>query len=414
MQQSRPVISMPFWKRGAWLAASFAVVAAMGCANVTASWRTLWGTEQAAHTPTISTAQSNAEPYGPAATTTLVAAARAGGINMFGETGSERPSYYSSRSAIPLQRHTFSEEGRDFDAALDRKGERLVFASTRHSENSNLYLKSVTGVAVTQLTSDPSSDVSPVFSPDGRRIAFASDRGGTWDIWILDLQGGQPVQVTNTPADELHPSWSPDGRRLVYASLAPGGGQWELWISDAEAGASRKFIGYGLFPEWHPAGDTILFQRARERGSRWFSIWTVSLIDDEPRFPVEISSSASFAMILPCWSQDGQWIAFTTVEPVAPTSLDPFEAGSTSDVWLMRADGRSRTRLTDGYGANTSPSFAPDGRVFFTTDRTGVDNIWSAVPAIGGEATMMTGAEGERGSMATTIIPETAPAGRNP
>jgi Tol biopolymer transport system component len=394
------------------MTALIALVAGLGgCASMQATWRSVWQPRPA---PQAVPAPGPESPDHEATSRALMASAKSSGINMFGEVGGEPGSAYASRSAVPLQRHTFTEEGRDFDGDLDRKGERLVFASTRHSENSNLYLKTVSGVSVTQLTSDPSSDVSPAFSPDGRMVAFSSDRGGTWDIWLLDLAGGQPVQVTNTPADELHPSWSPDGRRLVYSSLSPGGGQWELWISDAEAGASRKFIGYGLFPEWHPSGDTILFQRARQRGSRWFSIWTVSLLNDEPRFPVEVASSASFAMILPTWSDDGQWIAFTTVEPATSMESDTFETVTSSDIWMMRADGRSRTRLTDGYGTNTSPAFAPDGRVFFTTDRTGVDNIWSAVPTSGGETTMMTGAPAAPDTMAATVVPDSASEGSNP
>ena len=145
-------------------------------------------------------------------------------------------------------------------------------------------------VADSQLTSDPGADIQPAYSPDGAWVAFASNRGGDWGIWTVSSSGGQPVQVTSSPGDEVHPSWSPDGQRIVYCVRSVTSGQWELWITDAQVGATSRFIGYGLFPEWSPSGDTIVFQRARERGSRHFSIWTLTLVDGEPRYPTEVAS----------------------------------------------------------------------------------------------------------------------------
>ena len=249
---------------------------------------------------------------------TVLAAARAKEITIFGDVPARAPAQYRTLTATGLRQHTFAEEGVDFDPDIDRAGQRMVFASTRHHVRPDLYLKSVEGVAVTQLTADPAGDIQPRFSPDGSRIAFASDRGGNWDIWIIDLSGGQPVQVTQGPADEIHPTWSPDGNRLVYSSLPPGSGQWELWITDAMADGKRKFVGYGLFPEWSPVNNTILFQRARERGSHWFSVWTLTLVDDEPHYPVELASGSQQAMILPTWNADGTQIAFTAVATGMP------------------------------------------------------------------------------------------------
>jgi len=257
----------------------------------------------------------------------------------------------------------------------------MVFASTRHNLRPDLYLKSVRGVAVTQLTSDPSSDIQPVFSPDGRHVVFASDRTGNWDVWMIDVEGTQPVQITSGPGDEVHPSWSPDGEQLVYCSMPPGGGQWELWITDAYNGSSHKFVGFGLFPEWSPTDNTILFQRARERGSRWFSIWTITLVDGEPRYPTEVASSASQAMILPTWSKDGQRIAFATVAPGLTESAGDELPGAIADIWIMNMDGGSKIRLTDGHTANYAPSFSTDGRLFFTTRRTSNENVWSLLPS---------------------------------
>lgn len=314
---------------------------------------------------------------------TVLAAGRAGDISLFGDLPGTADSAYFSRTAVSLRQHTFSEVGADFDPDIDPTGERIVFASTRHHMQPDLYLKRPDGVAVTQLTADPAADVQPCFSPDGTRVAFASNRSGNWDIWITASTGGPPVQVTAGPADDVHPSWSPDGSKLVYSSLPAQGGPWELWIADAAAGSTRRFIGYGLFPEWSPVADVILFQRARERGSRWFSIWTMTLIDGEPRLPTELVSGASQAMILPTWSRDGTQIAFvgTATPPPLWSETGPLAVGEVYDIWLMNSDGTRRVRLTDGYTANYAPAFSPDGRVYFTSNRAGRENIWSVAPA---------------------------------
>lgn len=300
-------------------------------------------------------------------------------VTVFGELPRQKPNEYLSRSATALMQHTFSEDGNDYDPDISMDGRRMVFASTRHSENANLYYKSVEGVTVTQLTADAAADLQPVFSPDGQRVAFASNRAGNWDIWVVGLDGRQPIQVTDSPADEVHPSWSPDGERLVYCSL-PERGQWELWIVDATAGGRKRFIGYGLFPAWSPTGDQILFQRGRERGNRWFSLWTLDLVHDEPLHPTEVASSAEYALITPTWSADASRIAYVAVTPGMASASGSTSGIHQADIWIVDADGRGRVRLTDGQTANFAPVFSPGGRLFFTSSRGGAENVWSLLP----------------------------------
>ncbi|UCG15597.1 MAG: PD40 domain-containing protein [Phycisphaerales bacterium] len=310
----------------------------------------------------------------------MLSASRDAQITLFGELPDRGEIPFYSRGATSLLRHTFTEEGADFDPNVDPTGERMVFASTRHTIRPDLYVKNVDGTAVTQLTADPSSDVQPAFSPDGRRVAFASDRAGNWDIWVVGVDGTQPTQITRGPEDEVHPSWSPDGKQVVFCSLPPGSGQWEVWIADATAAATKSFIGYGVFPEWCPTHSVIAFQRARQRGSRWFSIWTVELVQGEPRHPTEIASSSEHALINPSWSPDGQKLTYCTVRTAPASDPDFATAVEIADVWIVNADGRSRTRLTDGHSSNYGPVWSNQGRIFFTSTRGGHENIWSLVP----------------------------------
>jgi len=303
---------------------------------------------------------------------------------LFGSTDPARDVTFEGKAATDIEQHTAPGEGADFDPDVDPTGKMLVFASTRHSHYSHLYVKSIGGAVITQITDEHANDVQPTFCPLGERIAFASDRGGDWNIWIVDTKGGNPTQITNTPAPELHPSWSPDGKRLVCCRLNEDENGGELWVLDLENPGVKRLIGEGLFPEWSPTGDRIVYQRARERGSRWFSIWTIELRDDEVLYPTEVASSPSAAYISPAWSADGTQIAFTAVSPVRDQvdgqEILRISGAGRSDVVVVDASGRGLQRLTDGRGENYAPSWAIDGRIFFTAKLRSSETIWSIRP----------------------------------
>lgn len=306
------------------------------------------------------------------------------GFNLYGQFEGAEPAARPAPADGQLQRITFTTEGDDFDVAPAPDGKQLYFASTRHRPTADLYRQTIGGTAVTQLTDDPANDVMPAVSPDGRRIAFASDRSGTWDLYLMDESGGRAVKLTDDSAHNVHPSFSPDGKQIVYSSFSPHTAAWELVVIEVDRPARKKIIGRGLFPVWSPTDDTIAFQRARERGSRWFSVWTIQLENGEAVRPTEIAVSSNAAVITPRWSPDGERLVFCTV--LDPAGEDPDQA-TLADVWVIHRDGSGRTRLTTGDAANLQPSWGPDGQVYFISDRGsaagGVENIWSVRP--GGE-----------------------------
>lgn len=304
-----------------------------------------------------------------------------GQFNLYGQFdqhGTHRESPMDAQGN--LSRITFTTEGADFDVEIDPAGQNLYFASTRHRETADIYRQKIGGTAVTQLTSDPANDVMPALSPDGRTIAFASDRSGTWDIYLMDSDGGQVVKLTNDDAHNIHPSFSRDGRQLVYSSYGSQAGVWELVLIDLNRPTKKRIIGHGLFPVWSPTDDTIVFQRARERGSRWFSVWTVNVVDGEAISPTEIAVSSNAAVITPEWSPDGQNIVFCTV--IDPQNEDPAHPVK-ADVWVVNRDGSGRAKLTTGDFANLQPAWSPDGNIYFISDRgvEGIENIWAVKPA---------------------------------
>ena len=308
-------------------------------------------------------------------------------VNVFGELNGVARGPARPIGDEGFEQHSFSDEGYDADVTVDPTAKWMCFASTRNSERSAVYLQRTDGASVTRLTSDDSDNAFPTFSPDGRQIAFCSTRTGTWNVYTMDTDGRSVVTVTTGPSQCVHPTYSPDGTRLCYSSLGVRSHQWELWVVTLATG-ERQQIGYGLFPAWCPAKagpqggvDRIAFQRARERGSRWFSLWTLDLVDGEARRVTEVAVSSNAAIVSPAWSPDGKRLAFATV--LDPGRSDGKRGRGEQDVWTISADGTDRRRLTDGNGVNLSPCWAADGRVYFVSNRGGTENIWSVRPDAG-------------------------------
>ncbi len=297
-------------------------------------------------------------------------------VNVFGELdGNPRPVAAPAGSGN-FQQQSFIDEGYDGDVCVDPSGRFMVFASTRDSLHPNLYLQRVDGLSVTQLTADQSDHAFPTFSPDGKKIAFCSTRAGNWNLYLMDADGRNVTQVTSGPAQDMHPSFSPDGSKLVYSTLGGRSGQWEIWTIDLGSGA-RKMVGFGLFPTWSPRRDIdiIAFQKARQRGSRWFSLWTMNLVDGEARQVTEIAVSSNAAIVSPAWSPDGTRIAFATI--VEPQKAEAVHPVGQQDIWTINSDGTDRRRLTDGSATNLTPFWAADNRIYFVSDRGGPECIWS-------------------------------------
>ncbi|HEV7447547.1 MAG TPA: hypothetical protein VGO18_33585, partial [Steroidobacteraceae bacterium] len=198
--------------------------------------------------------------------------------------------------------------------------------------------------------------------------------------YLMNVDGRNVMQITDGQSNDMHPSFSPNGTRLVYSSLAGNGGgageQWQLHVIDLVTREDRE-IGPGLFPAWSPekARDVIAFQKTRARGSRWFSLWTCELKDGEAAQVTEIAVSANAALVSPSWSPDGKRLAFASI--VEPAQTRNGKPQGQQDIWTINADGTRRHRLTDGTATNLTPCWTVLNRVYFVSDRSGHECIWS-------------------------------------
>lgn len=361
--------------------------------------------EQTQASEPVAAVTSPSNPMIPASSGTVSATvidARAVGLGLV-------PAFLDEReggrvSPFNVSQVTFVGEGAAFDPTLTPDGGTLIFAGTQHHTTSDLYAKSIDGKVVTQLTNSQGDDAMPSVSPDGTRIAFASNRSGNWDIYVMPITGGPAVQVSSDAGDELHPSWSPDGSRVVFSRLGAASGRWEMWVTEPGNNAVSHFIGYGLFPSWCPVAgtgvggsDKILFQLARQRGQRSFGVWTLDYMDGQTSNLTEIVSDPRTACINPGWSPDGQKIVYSQI------SLDD-SAGdhdtrsainmarpSVATLKLINLDGTGEVDLTGTSGSSILPCWGRGGRVVFVGNFDGTENIWSidmrpAVVAQGGTA----------------------------
>lgn len=140
-------------------------------------------------------------------------------------------------------------------------GEQIVFAGTH-----GLMAQSVDGADAWPLTVD-SRDTSPVWSPDGTKVAFVRRQHDHWEIYAIDVTTGQQTRLTDTPevngvvANSVSPAWSPDGDHIAF--LTDRSGAWEIWIMKANGTAQAPLFGSEL------DGLTLDYAFAGERAIDW-------------------------------------------------------------------------------------------------------------------------------------------------
>ena len=160
--------------------------------------------------------------------------------------------------------------------------------------------------ALTRLTFDTGLSTYPVLSPDGTRVAYASDRDsdGNLNIWIQQVATGDRLRLTRNNADEYELDFSPDGNRIAYHSGLEGGG---LYVVSALGGEPRRIVRGGHGPRFSPNGETIAYWEGGPEGPRLAgSLFVVPSAGGEPR-PVRAEfKRAGYAE----WLPDGQHIIF--------------------------------------------------------------------------------------------------------
>src|SRR5262245_10376194 len=203
----------------------------------------------------------------------------------------------------------------------------------------DIWIADENGQNVQRLTVNKARDAFPRFSPDGKWIAFSSDRNGNLDVFIIAASGGTPKQLTSHSADDAVLGWTPDGRGVLFSSQRGEDFMGQLYIVSVNGGMPWK------------AGP-------------------------------DVGNAASF-------SPDGKRIAYN---PKGQVYWRKYYRGAyATDVWIEDVSTRKFTQLTDFDGLDSWPMWGHDGDVYFVSDRdgSGLTNIWR-VSENGGKAERVT------------------------
>lgn len=221
------------------------------------------------------------------------------------------------------------------------EGRRLAFVSDRDG-NKEIYLINIDGSGLRNLTNDPADDWTPAWSPDGTEIAFSSMRDGNWEIYIMWSDGSYPMRLTNDPEADIAPAWSPDGKWIAFASKRDG--DWDIYVMD-RSGQNLKQLtnarGSDLSPAWSPGGRYIAFESNRDGNAEIY----LMLANGEQQQNLTRRPDANDHW--PAWSPDGTRIAFC--------SNRDGEWG----IYIMRADGSDVTRISLADANSQAPAWRP-------------------------------------------------------
>jgi dipeptidyl aminopeptidase/acylaminoacyl peptidase len=267
--------------------------------------------------------------------------------------------------------------------SVSADGRRLAYAA--FTETSNVWALPIPTSGIASVSrAEPVTRGTQVIeqfnvSPDGRWLAFDSDRGGTQQIYRVPLAGGETEQLTAGDEPAFHPSVSPDGREIAYHSFR--GGTRQIFVLPAEGGMPTQVTtGSGQYrnPEWSPDGRRLAIVKAPFTAARETDVVTRDAAGrwGAPRTLVKGGAEGM-------WAPDGRAVVTKTGGFGAPPSLEIVAAGGGEGRVVMSVrDPTTDVAPVGGYAY----AWSADGRVVYFVGRDPSNQsvgIWS-VPAAGG------------------------------
>lgn len=242
---------------------------------------------------------------------------------------------------------------------------KIAFVAPGVGRQADILLMDRYGHYKTNITRALGEDREPSWSPDGSQITFTSDRhyhgftdGYETDIYVMNIDGSGVVNLTHSPVIDQSPIWSPDGSRIAFFS------DFFLYTMRPDGTDRKPVLATSPLPQrvsWSPDGTKMLI--TDKRSPDWREPWDAEI------FVVDLGSglrtnltNAPSSDTSPAWSPDGTRVAFVS------------NRGGTWDIWVMNADGTGQRNLTNDAVEDGLPSWSPDGkRILFETYRNMVE-----------------------------------------
>lgn len=276
----------------------------------------------------------------------------------------------------------------------------ITFASTRGgSSNYDIFIQGVDSGSASGLVSSSGDDTTPVWSPDGDEMVFASNRDGDYDIYRR-LENGDEINLTNNPAEDIHPSWSPDGDGIIFSSNM-GGSYFQIYTVDLNSSNLQRIEVPGtnaMWPRYSPDASTIAFMRSSITTPACDWNWDVWLMNvngsNQRRLTTQIGGD-----VYPEWTPDGQGIVYASCRYLIAADLYRKNPTTGSEFQL------TSSLLDNEWGA----SFSPDEAHFaFNGDASGNTDIY-IMPSGGGASFNLTANPNEDVSPSWSTLPAAPP-----